>query len=169
MRIIAGLLILALGCGPAVLPAEQPDRLSLFRVERSTNANIVQYDAQLGPDGKLDSKKPVIAYWVRMAEQGQVKELSWIQKKFAYGFKAKFEPGSDNVTLDMAADIRRLVRVQQINGEYQATTNIDGKPSRLVKIYIHATGKGISTKVDYIELHGTALDADDVTYERCTP
>jgi len=42
----------------------------LFRIERSKNANIVQYDVQLTPDGKIYSKEPVIAYWIRLAKDG---------------------------------------------------------------------------------------------------
>ena len=36
------------------------------------NANIIQYDAQVAPDGKLLKKEPVVGYWIRLAEQGQV-------------------------------------------------------------------------------------------------
>jgi len=163
------MLILTLICAPVILQADQLDRQFLFRIERNTNANIVQYDAQIGPDGKLDRKKPVVAYWVRLAEQGQIKELSWVQRTFAYGFNAELDRRSNSVTLDMAADIGRTIRVQRDNGAYRATTKINGKSSRIVKIFIHATGKGISTKVDFIELHGTDLNGGNETHERFVP
>lgn len=170
MCVVAGwlniALILSLICGPLILQADQLDRQSLFRIERNKNANIIQYDAQIRPDGQLDSNEPVIAYWIRLAEQGQVKKLSWIQRRFAYGFDTDFDQGSDRLTLDMTLDIGRPIRVEHDNGAYHATTVIDGKPSRIVKIYIHATGKGLSTKVNFIELYGTDLDDGGETYER---
>lgn len=169
MRNIVRLLTFALVCESTMLQADPLVRQSLFRIERNTNANIVQYDAQVGQNGIFDSKKPVVAYWIRLAEQGQVKELSWIQSKFAYGFKATLDRETDSVTLDMAADIGRLIRIQRIGEAYQATTDIDGTPSRIVKIYIHATGKGLSTRVDFIELHGTDLAAGDETLEQFIP
>ena len=169
MRISISLLIVCLLCKPLILLAAQPDQQSLFRIERNTNANIIQYDAKLGPDGKLNKTEPVVGYWIRLAEQGQVKELSWIQRKFAYGFSTDFDRNSDSATLDMAADLGRLIKVLRINGSYLATADIDGKLSRIEKIYIHASGKGLSTTVDYIELHGVALNGSDVTYERFVP
>ena len=163
------MLLFILVCEPTMLQAEPPDRQPLFRIERNTNANIVQYDAQIGPNSKLDAKKPVAAYWIRLAEQGQVKKLSWLQRRFAYGFKADLDRESDSVTLDMTIDIGRLIKIQPAGEAYQATTDIDGMPSRIEKIYIHATGKGISTRVDFIELHGKNLDTGDETFEQIIP
>jgi hypothetical protein len=59
-------------CCPVLSYADTLDRQPLFKIERSKNANIIQYDAQLGADGKLHAREPVVAYWLRLAEQGQV-------------------------------------------------------------------------------------------------
>ena len=50
----------------------------LFKIERNKNANIVQYDVQMKADGKLDPKKPVVAYWIRHAKDGQKEDLKWV-------------------------------------------------------------------------------------------
>ena len=82
----------------AVLPllaapaAAQMKTQPLFIIERSKNANVVHYDARLTADGKLDPREPVIAYWVLSAEDGRREELSWIEKKKAYGFDMKPDP-----------------------------------------------------------------------------
>ena len=169
MRIFSGLLFFALICGPMVLKADQLERQSLFRIERSKNANILQYDAQIEPDGRLNKKEPVIVYWVRLAEQGQVQKLSWIQRKFAFGFKTVTDRKSGLITLHMAADIGQPIRVQYINEAYRAMVDIDGKPSQLEKIYIQAHGKGISITVEYVEIYGTDLATGDETYTRFVP
>ena len=111
----------------------------------------------------------MVAYWVRHAEQGQIKELSWVQNKFAYGFTADLDPASNSVTLEMAADIDRPIEVRLDKGEYLAISNIDGQQSRLLKLFIHASDKGMSTTVEFIELHGTNLHNKGVTYERFVP
>ena len=169
MRIISGLLFFALLCEPAFLQADPLERQSLFRIERSKNANVLQYDAQIGPDGKLNKKEPVIVYWVRLAEQGQVQKLSWIQRKFAFGFKAVTDRKSGTVTLHMAADIGQPIEVQHINGAYRAMVDIDGKPSQLEKIYIQAHGKGMLITVEFVEIYGTDLDTGEDTYTRFVP
>ncbi len=169
MRIIVGLLVSALLFEPVTLLASQSSRQALFKIERNKNANIVQYDAQIGTDGKLERNRPIVVYWVRLAEQGQIKKLSWIQKTFAYGFRADHDRESDSVSLDMYIDIGQPIKVQYENGLYRAMVKINGKSSQLVKIFIHAHGKGLSTRVDYIELYGADLSTGDDTYLRFIP
>jgi len=162
-------LIFTLICAPALLHAGTPIRQALFKIERNKNANIVQYDAQIGPDGKLLEKEPIVAYWVRLAEQGQVEQLSWVQKTFAYGFDVKLKRNKDTVELDMKIDIARSISVQREGDEYRATTRINGSNSYIEKLFIHATGKGMSTRVDYIELHGNEVKTGDERYEKLVP
>jgi hypothetical protein len=69
-----------------------PGHDALFHIERSKNASIVQYDALLDSNGDLLAKEPVDGYWIRHAEQGEVATLTWVQKKFAYGYKVKLIP-----------------------------------------------------------------------------
>lgn len=162
-------LIVCLLGGPLILQAAELDRQGLFRIERSKNANIIQYDAQIRADGKLDKKNPVVGYWIRLAEQGQEQELTWIQSKFAFGFKADLDADSESVSLDMAADLGRLISVQRYDEVYKATADINGKQSQLEKIYIHATGKGLSVTVNYIDLYGIDFSNNEKTYERIIP
>jgi hypothetical protein len=164
IALVAGLL-----CVSPVLQATELERQDLFRIERSKNANIIQYDAQVRPDGMLDRKKPVVAYWIRLAEQGQIKKLSWIQRTFAYGFKADLDDSSESVTLKMAADFGRVIKVRRFGQQYGSTIDIDGKPSRLEKVYIDASGKGLFVTVNFIELHGFDLVNGEATYQRFVP
>jgi hypothetical protein len=168
-HVITGLLFFLLIFEAGILQADQKNHQPLFKIERNTNANFIQYDAQIGSDGKLDRKLPVVAYWIRLAEQGQKQELSRIQSKFAYGFKADLDRASDTVTLEIAADIGRPIIVVRDNTAYQATAKINGKLSRIKKIYIHATGKGLSTTVDYIQLHGIDMETGDDAFEQFVP
>jgi hypothetical protein len=153
----------------SILHGGQLTRQSLFRIERNTNDNIIQYDAQIGRDGKLDSHEPVVAYWIRLAEEGQIKKLSFVQRKFAYGFKARYNAGQDTAEVKMVAEIGRLITVRRIGNYFRALTDIDGKLSYVDTIYIQANGKGMSTRVEYIELHGIDADTGDNRYERFIP
>jgi len=68
---------------PATCFSKEPEIEHLFRIERSKNANVVQYDAQLTPEGKLKPEKPVIAYWIMNANSGEKEDLNWVEKKMA--------------------------------------------------------------------------------------
>ena len=160
---------LAIALLPAPGYADDPAQQSLFKIERSKNANIVQYDVRVEADGKLAKKKPVIAYWIRPGKEERIRSLNWIQRTFAYGFKAKLNDSRDSVTLDLVADIGRLIQVNLVDGKYLASMSIDGIESTIDKLYIHSTGSGASTSVEYIDLRGTGIDSGEAHYERITP
>ena len=141
----------------------------LFTIQRSKNINIVQYDAQLTPAGKLDPEEPVIAYWVMLAEDGRKQQLMWIEKEMAYGFKATCEANGDFAILDMVADIRRTVKIYETGGRYRAETLIDGKSAFVEKIYIKSIEGGTLPRVEYVELSGQDIETGDDRYEKLIP
>jgi hypothetical protein len=141
----------------------------IFRIERSKNANIVQYDVQLTPDGKIYSKEAVIAYWIRLAKDGQRKELSSIQRKWAYGFKTKYDAKSNFAILEMKAEIGRKIKVYMVDGVYRAETGIDEQPAFIEKIYITTIEGGILPKVQSIELYGKDTLTGEDRYEKIKP
>jgi len=57
----------------------------LFRVARSTNANVVLYEARLRNGGTLDEDEPVHPVWVMLAEDGRREELNFLERAMAYG------------------------------------------------------------------------------------
>lgn len=166
---IIWLLLIVIVSSQAIALADGPDRDSLFHIERNKNANIVQYDARVGANGMLYPKEPVVGYWVRLAEQGQVKKLSWVQRKFAYGFTVKLNKDENTAMLELALDLGRTLLVKRDGEDYRAITKIDGVESYIDKIFIHATGGGISTRVKFIELYGKAVNNQDEQYERYSP
>ena len=160
---------MALILAPAILVAAELESQSLFKIERSKNANIIQYDAQIDPGGKLNKKEPVVGYWIRLAEQGQVKKLSWIQRKFAFGFDAEYHQKIDSATINMVADIGQPIEVRRLNGKYRAIVKLDGKFSELDRIFIQAHSKGISVTVEYVEIFGNDLKTGENTYVKIIP
>ena len=169
VRMIAICLALALLYAPLPVHAETPARQHLFHIERSKNANIVQYDAQVGADGKLFKKEPVVGYWIRHAEQGQVKELSWIQKTFAYGFDTRLDKSMESAELHMKADVGREIKIIRNCDEYRATVMIDGALTYFEKMYIDASLKGLSLTVYYVELYGEDIQTGEARYEKFVP
>jgi hypothetical protein len=141
----------------------------LFRIERSKNANIIQYDAQIGPDGKLDRKKPVVAYWVRLAREGQIEPLSWIQRKFAFGFDADYDPATDTASMEMEVDIGRSITVVRDGDVYRAKTTIGEWEAFLDRIYIQAHKRGLLITVDYVDVFGRDTLTGEERFEHFVP
>ena len=153
----------------AVSPAQSVADQPLFHIERSKNANVVQYDARVLPDGKLHGKEPVTVYWIRHAEQGQRRELSWVQRTFAYGLDARTADDGESARLELKANIGRDLTVQRDGQSFRAVADIGGEPAWLDRIFVDSEGKGLSTRVNYIELHGRAVDGGGERYEKFVP
>jgi len=162
-------LVMASAFLTAGLPGDDLRREPLFKIERSKNANIIQYDAQIGPNGRIDADEPVIGYWVRLAEQGQFQELSWIQKQFAFGFDAAYDPESDTVSVELAVDIGRTISVIRDGARYRAVTTIAGSEAYLEKIFIKAHKSGFIITVEHIDLFGKEAETGAEKYERFIP
>ena len=141
----------------------------LFIIERSKNANVVHYDAQITADGKLDPKEPVIAYWVLLAEDGRREKLSWIEKKEAYGFTIKPDPSVNGYKMTLVAAPEQQIIVKKEKGAVRAEAVIDGRPSVLEKMYINASEGVLGPKVQYIEVYGKDLQTGKERREKMAP
>ena len=158
--------VLALLAAPA---AAQIKTSPLFIIERSKNANVVHYDARLTADGKLDPKEPVIAYWVRLAKDGRREELSWIEKKKAYGFTIKPDRSVKGYEMTLVAAPERQITVKKDKDAVRAEVVIAGRPSVLEKMYINASDGLTGPKVQYIELYGKDLQTGGKRYQKIVP
>jgi len=144
----------------------EPQRL--FHIERNTNANIVVYDAMVDPDGILQKKDPIDVYWLRLAEDGERKNLKGIERRMAYGYKEKDQEG-DTLVIEMRADIGRLITVALHEGAYRALIDIKERPAFLDMVFIHATEGGVLPSVDLIELHGIDVETGEPAVEKFAP
>lgn len=162
--IISAALLIPVPCLSKELEGEP-----LFRVERSKNANIVQYDAQLTPEGNLNPEKPVIVYWIMHANRGEKEDLNWIEKKMAYGFSIEYDKKGDFWIMDLVADIQRKIKVYKANGRYRAETLIDGHPAFIDAIYIQSIEGTMRPKIQHMEFFGKGIKTGDNLYEKFIP
>jgi hypothetical protein len=153
----------------AVPAAAQIKASPLFIIERSKNANVVHYDARLTADGKLDSKEPVIAYWVLLAEDGRREKLNWIEKKKAYGFTIESDPSVKGYKMTLVAAPEQQITVKKEKDAVRAEAVIDGRPAVLEKMYINASDGLTGPKVKYIEVYGKDLQTGEKRLERMVP
>jgi len=158
--------VLVLLAAPA---AAQIKTSPLFIIERSKNANVVHYDARLTADGKLDPKKPVIAYWVLLAEDGRREELSWIEEEKAYGFAIKPDPSAKGYKMTLAAAPEKQITVKQVKNTVRAEAVINGRPTVLEKLYINASDGLTGPKVHFIEVYGKDLQTGKKRHEKMVP
>ncbi len=141
---------------------------ALFKIARSKNGNVVQYDACLLSDGGLSNSDPVSVYWI--LENGQREALTSIEKNYAYGVKLGKKIGKDKVEIFIAALADREVIVEKKDGKYKVVVSINGNESILENIFVESEDRWFGPpKVLYIDVFGRTLAANTSVKERIVP
>ena len=128
---------------------------SLFFIERSKNANIVQYDANLAADGSCNSRNPVAAYWVMHAENGRREALTRLERELAYGFTTRLDATGTTVWMVLVAHRARPIKIVCGNGTARAEIQNAGRRGYLTKLYVQETS-GVVPGVEWIRLSANA-------------
>ncbi len=143
-------------------------RVSLFKIERSKNKNIVQYNLCLLKNSNISDSNPVEAYWV--LANGKKEELSAVESMQAYGVASKEKMGENKFRINLAAVKDREIIIQKIKGKYKALVKINGEPSILERVYVKSEDQALGLpKVDYVDLFGRSVKANKPVKERITP
>jgi len=143
-------------------------KVPLFRIERSKNKNIVQYDACLLKNNNVSESNPVEAYWV--LANGKKEELSLVESKQAYGIESKEKLGENKFRIVLAALKDRDIIVEKIKGRYKALVKIKGESSILARVYVKSEDQALGLpKVDYVEVFGRSVKTNKPVEERITP
>lgn len=122
----------------------------VFHISRSLNGNLVRYDVNLN-NGKIDTKEPLYVYWDNVADNPKnTKELSFLQKKMAYGYTV-ISASANEVVIKLKAYKDRSAKLCKQNGKWVAIITINGKDCQLKEIYAHCPTR---TSCDYIDLIG---------------
>jgi hypothetical protein len=139
----------------------------LFHIGRSKNANIVSYDVRIDRKGKLIQSDPIDAYWRLFAEDGRREELSFFERKLAYGYSAE-RVSAEGFELRLSAFDRRPVYVRRKDGRYRAEMPIGGRKARLERLFVQSTD-GVVPSVQSVDLFGTDLETGARVRERLLP
>jgi hypothetical protein len=151
---------LALG----VVPSSQ----LLFTLGRSTNANVVEYSARFDAGGRLAPGHPFEVRWRMLATDGHVEGLSFLEQRFAYGFSSR-TLAHDTYELRLVSCPDRRIVVRRTEEGYDAETEIGGVPSKLDRVFVHATEGAFGPKVTAVDLYGASMRDGTPTFEQLRP
>jgi phosphatidylglycerophosphate synthase len=172
--LVAGLLVsqLALAMAPPVAgtPFPVPSGIAnqLFYLQRDPNTNTVIYQLNVNGAGKLDEDEPIKVFWIRYAEQGEVKDLNFIQRKFAYGLSAK-KLTTDKYELKFAAydKVRFFLMRSPTDKAFHVYATIANKQVVLERVFLRIEGGTFWVpNVKYIEFKGWNAATREPVVER---
>ena len=138
----------------------------LFYLQRDPNPNTIICALNL-KNGQLDKREPVHVFWIRYTEQGQPKELSYIQRTFAYGIKAR-ALSNEEYELNFVSYKKLPLRlVKSGQDTYYVYANVNQKKVILRRLYIHIEGGTLwKPNVKYIQVEGVNASTGESTVER---
>ena len=141
---------------PIKYPEPAANIKKLMFVQRDPNANTIIYELNSDRDGNLNREEPIHPYWIRYAEEGQRQELSYIQRKFAYGLVSK--PLSNDKFDVRFVSYKKfpLTLMKSTDGKYHIFATITQKQVILNRIFVKIKGGSFwIPNVLYVELNGT--------------
>ncbi len=151
-----------------------PDKFErLFYIQRTGNTNTIVYDVNFSAHKTINADNPINAYWIRYADNGETKPLSYIQKTFAYGTKSKKLTSDNAFEFNLVSySKKKMTLALDNNGKPYVFTDIDKKRIRLEHIFVKTEGGSMLSfvpKVQYVEIFGKDPNTGAAIYEKIIP
>lgn len=147
-------------------PIPQGNPNQLFYLQRTTNSNTIVCELNY-KNGIVDAKEPVNVFWIRYSEQGQREELSYIQRKLAYGVKTTLIEKDKYRLTFVACKKYPLYLIKNADNKYIVYATINQKQAVLNCIFVKIAGGSFwSPDVEYIEMIGTDASTGKEVLER---
>ena len=142
----------------------------LFYVQRSSNANTIVYELNLGSNGQPDADEPVHPYWIRYTEGGKKEDLNYIQRKFAYGVNAKALGNGKYDIRFVSYKKFPLTLMKGADGKYHIFATISQRQFIVNRIFVKIEGGSFWVpNVRYVEFKGTDPATGKEVTERFKP
>lgn len=152
-------------------PVPKGNSKQLFYLQRTANTNTIICELNYNKNGELDEDDPVHVFWIRYPEGGHKKELSYIQRVFAYGIKSQML-AKDSYKLHFVSYKKRplyLMRSPKDN-QYRVYTTINNQQAILNRIFIKVDGGTFwSPNVVYMEMKGIDEQTGKEVMQRFKP
>jgi hypothetical protein len=141
----------------------------LFYMQRTSNANTLIYELN-APGGRIDEENPMHVYWIRNAEKGQKEELTYIQRKFAYGLTTK-KIANDQFDVRFVSYKKFPLLLMKANdGKYHIFAAVGQKQMMLNRVFVKIEGGSFwLPNIIYVELKGTDQTTGREIIERFKP
>ncbi len=143
----------------------------LFYLQRTTNTNTIICELNIDSKGKLNEESPVHVFWIRYNEGGMHKELSYIQRVFAYGIKSQ-SLGNGTYKLHFVSYKKQSLTLMTSpkDNKYHVYVTINQKQALLNRIFIKVDGGSFwAPNVVYMEMKGTDPVTGKELVERFKP
>jgi phosphatidylglycerophosphate synthase len=141
---------------PLKFPVPKGISNQLFYLQRDPNTNTIICQLNTNSKGEVDKDEPVNVYWLRYQENGEKKDLGYVQRKFAYGIDSKYL-GKDQYELRFVSHKKLpmyLVKSED-DKKYHVFVTVNNKKIQIERIFLRIEGGSFwLPNVKYVEIKG---------------
>ena len=145
----------------------------LFYLQRTINRNTLIYELNYEATGEINSKEPIKVYWIDFEYGGGKSELTFAQRKFAYGVRSNRIDKIKNIyEISLVSYDHIKIRIAPYGSDnlYRAEIVIKDKIAILDKILIQIVGgTHVNPLISFIELTGHDPGTGALVSERIKP
>ncbi|CAM4376965.1 Phosphatidylglycerophosphate synthase [Pedobacter westerhofensis] len=141
---------------PLKFPVPKGVSNQLFYLQRDPNTNTIICELNTSANGQVVKDEPVLVYWLRYQENGEKKDLGYIQRKFAYGIESK-SLGKDQYELRFVSHKKLpMYLVKSDNDQkYHVYVTVNNKKIQIERIFLRIEGGSFwLPNVKYVEIKG---------------
>ncbi|AMP97753.1 CDP-alcohol phosphatidyltransferase [Pedobacter cryoconitis] len=153
---------------PLKFPVPRGISNQLFYLQRDPNTNTIICELNADVKGQVNKDEPILVYWIRYDENGEKKELGYVQRKFAYGISAK-AIGKDQYELRFVSHKKLpmyLVKSEE-DKKYHVYVTVNNKKIQIERIFLRIEGGSFwLPNVKYVEIKGVNTSNNAVITER---
>jgi len=144
----------------------------LFHISRSNNNNFIVYELNFDKDSILNKTEPVHIYWIRNTEGGAIVELSYIQRKYAYGLHQYPLKGENEYKLNFVSyeKIDLFLSKSPRDNKYHVYIHLGKRKVILNRVFVKLEGGTFwFPHIPYIEIQGKDEITGDSVKKRFKP
>ncbi|GGI25828.1 DUF4833 domain-containing protein [Pedobacter mendelii] len=153
--------VMAQDPSPITFPVPKDISNQLFYLQRDPNTNTIICQLNVDNHGEVNISDPVNIFWMRYGDKGEKKELSYIQRKFAYGILSKhLGNGQFELRFTSHKKLPMYLNKSAADKRYHVFATINKKKMRVDRIFLRIEGGTFwLPNVKYVEIKGS--DAND--------
>lgn len=164
---LALFLCIAISNAQSDYPVPERTQTRLFYIQHSNNHNTYVYDTKI-ENGSIDKSHPIKEYRIVYTQNGKIKPLSEIQRRFAYGMILT-DSNKENYKLRLAASKKLIFTLETQNeGNAKIHVTINNRKIYLDRMYIQLkkNTSGLKTKAEYVLFYGKDYDTNEAVIEK---
>ncbi|MCX2453412.1 DUF4833 domain-containing protein [Pedobacter sp. PLR] len=153
---------------PLKFPTPKGIKNQMFYLQRDPNTNTIIYELNVNARGEVSKTEPILVYWLRYDENGEKKDLNYIQRKFAYGIQTK-ALGKDQYEIRFVSHKKIPMYLMQSKEDqkFHVYVTVNNKRIELSKIFVRIEGGSFwLPNVKYVELSGINTATNTPVVER---